>query len=417
MRLKILFIHKNFPGQFKDIAPCLAENLSAEVRFLSLSSNPQNIAIPGVRLERFQCHREVNRAIHSYLHPVEQGVLNGQAVIRKLYELSEKGFTPNVVIAHSGFGFSSYIRCVYPSCKIIAYSEWYFSRENIIRLLPNSKLDTIMKVETRNLPILQESLNADLIITPTKWQASQFPKSLAKQIKIIFDGIDTTLFHDGFQPEELEITGSDLSESLILPAEVPILTYGTRGMEPMRGFPQFMRAAAHAQKTFSDLHVVVFGKDRVAYGMSEIECPHKSGSWKTALLEELSEILDLSRIHFTGLISYKDLSRLFRRTSLHCYFTEPYVVSWGVFQAAASGCPLLTNSFPGIDEVLTSSNTAERVNLHNQDEINRTVVSLLKEPKTLQRINQLTAGMTVQDAQSSWIKVIKQLTDNFQQAT
>ena len=119
-------------------------------------------------------------------------------------------------------------------------------------------------------------------------------------------------------------------------------------MEPLRGFPEFMRAAAVAQQHFPELQVVVFGNDRSAYSY---ESPHPSGSWKDYMLEELNDELDLNRLHFTGLLNYGDLVQLFCRSDLHCYFTRPYVVSWGVYQAAACGARLLVNDFAGLDEV------------------------------------------------------------------
>ena len=54
------------------------------------------------------------------------------------------------------------------------------------------------------------------------------------------------------------------------------------------------------------------------------------------MLDELKDELDLDRLHFTGLLTYGELVELFRRSNLHCYL-QPYVVSWGVFQAAAVG--------------------------------------------------------------------------------
>ena len=410
---KIVLIHQNYPGQFLDIAPYLADKLSADIRFLSYSDNEQGIQLSGVTLDKINRHREVNKDIHHYLHSTEAAVLNGQAVIRKLHELSSKGFKPDVVIVHAGFGFSTYVRYILPNCKIVAYTEWYFTRDNILNLMPSINLDNLMSLETQNIPIMQDTLNADLIICPTQWQASQLPQHLAPIIEVIFDGVNTNLFHDGFHSGNLELRGSDLCEPVVIPAGIPLLTYGTRGMEPMRGFPQFMRAAAHAQKIIPDLEVVIFGKDIVAYGMNETTCPHKSGSWKKSMIEELSGDLDLSRTHFTGLITYGDLAKLFRRTNLHCYFTEPYIVSWGAFQAAASGCPLLTNNFPGLDEVLDTKHQAHCVNLNDQTAINKAIISLLdKYPGKIERKSNLASGKTLANAQQAWVDKINKLIEN-----
>lgn len=72
-------------------------------------------------------------------------------------------------------------------------------------------------------------------------------------------------------------------------------------------------------------------------------------------MQKLLGKLDLGRLHFTGLIDYGILSMVCRRSDLHHNFIRPYVLGWGAFQAAASGCPLLLNKFLGVEEVLESS--------------------------------------------------------------
>ena len=69
-----------------------------------------------------------------------------------------------------------------------------------------------------------------------------------------------------------------------------------------------MRAAAFAQQRLHDLHVVVAGADRIAYSYAS---KHESGSWKQQLLEELNGRLDLTRLHFPGLINYRSFDDCF----------------------------------------------------------------------------------------------------------
>ena len=73
-----------------------------------------------------------------------------------------------------------------------------------------------------------------------------------------------------------------------------LITYATRGMEPYRGFPQFMEAVALIQQRRPKCHVVVAGDDRVAYGKTLPD----GKTYKQLMLEKLP--LDLSRLHFTG---------------------------------------------------------------------------------------------------------------------
>ena len=409
----ILFLHGNFPGQFLDIAPFLAANLRARVVFLTMSDNPQGIKLPGVECHRFERHRERGRETHHYLRSVEESVLNGQAVVRQLLNLRSQGFVPDLVISHCGFGYAAFLKNLFPGCKLISYVEWYFTDNNAAALNPGVSVDELMRLSAFNMPSQQESLQADVLVCPTRWQASQFPDEMQRKIQCIFDGVSTSLFPEGSCREPLEIVGRDCSSPVMIDPGALLLTYGTRGMEPLRGFSEFMRAAAVAMEAFSELQVIIFGADRIAYGMTAEQCSHPSGSWKAQLLQELSGKIDLDRLHFTGLIDYGTLSRLFRRSDLHCYFTRPYVVSWGVFQAAASGCPLLLNRFPGVEDVLDAQPEFPFVDLDSQSSVNQGVVSALEQVRALgdarDHRSRLSTGLDSNSCLLQWLKLVRDL--------
>ena len=109
--MNLLFIHGNFPGQFKDIAPALALNTNGKTYFLSLSDNPQNIVLPRVQFRQFKLHRDVGSETHAYVQSAELAVLKGQAVLRALDQLhKQEGFIPDVVICHGGMGFGLFVK-------------------------------------------------------------------------------------------------------------------------------------------------------------------------------------------------------------------------------------------------------------------------------------------------------------------
>ena len=303
--MNILFIHGNFPGQFKDIAPALADRCGGRVLFLTLSDNPQDILLPNVEVRQFCLHRNVCGDTHAYVQPAELAVLKGQAVLRTLNQLhQEEGFIPDVVVCHGGMGFGLFVKALMPKVRLISYMEWYFTLKNSKALFADLSINDQLKLESRNLPLLHEMVMADEIVCPTEWQKSQFPVAFQDQIKVIFDGVDLDFFCPGPAPDPLVLNQGKDSPPLSFSADQLLLTYGTRGMEPLRGFPEFMRAAAVAQQHFPNLQVVVFGKDRTAYSY---ESPHETGSWKSYMLEELNDQLDLDRLHFTGLLSYGEL--------------------------------------------------------------------------------------------------------------
>ena len=370
--MNLLFIHGNFPGQFLKLAPLLAQRSGGRCLFLTQSENSQNIALPGVELVRFGTHRSVRDDCHPYLRRSEMAVLKGQAVLRALQGLQEQGFTPDVVICHGGMGFGMFVKALFPSVVLVSYMEWFFRPATSRYLFADYSLHQHAQAELSNLPILQELTQADRIVCPTAWQRSQFPAEWQGRIEVIFDGVDLDFFKpQGWSGEVILSSGEEGPPVHLLPDQ-KVLSFATRGMEPLRGFPEFMRAAAVAQQHDPSLQVVVAGRDRVAYSYGP---EHPSGSWKLLLLEELASQLDLQRLHFTGLMNFGDYKQLLSRSDLHCMFSRPYVISWGLFQAAACGARLLVNDGPGIAEVFARPLERPAVSLDNQDSVTEGVLS------------------------------------------
>ena len=228
---------------------------------------------------------------------------------------------------------------------------------------------------------------------------------LSNSSDFIFDGVNTRLFFPPRERSRPHICLKSGTNGIVteIPKSVPLLTYATRGMEPLRGFPEFLRAAAFAQDQIKNLHVVVAGDDRIAYSYGS---KHESGSWKRQLLEELKGQLDLTRLHFPGLVNYGELQQLFQRSDLHCYFTRPYVISWGLFQAAACGSPLLVNRFPGVEDVFRDLQRLTLVDLENQVELNQQVVHALQVQNKEQPMSNLRQGLDLIQARIAWRDLI-----------
>ena len=127
-----------------------------------------------------------------------------------------------------------------------------------------------------------------------------------------------------------------------------IVTYATRGMEPFRGFPQFMRALALLQRRRPACHAVIVGTEDIYYSRA----PQGAKTYKEALLAELKDELDLSRIHFTGWLDGPRYQQVLRASSAHVYMTYPYVLSWSLLEAMASGCAVIGSRTAPVEEVI-----------------------------------------------------------------
>ena len=223
---------------------------------------------------------------------------------------------------------------------------------------------------------MQELNSCDIGVTPTQWQKKQFPREYDDKLKVIFDGIDVDFFKPDIDinEQELLITGEEQEKGIKITPNCTILSYATRGMETLRGFPEFMRAASYALQRIPDLKVIIAGRDRRAYSYNS---PIYDGSWKDTMMKELDNVEGKERIYFTGLMPYVQYRTLLQRSNLHCYFTRPYVTSWSLFEAAACGAKLCTNSGDATSGVVSDVNSVKWVELDNQNQINNAVVEKL----------------------------------------
>jgi glycosyltransferase involved in cell wall biosynthesis len=363
--MRILFLHSNFPAQFRHLAPALAKDPQHQVVF---GTRRVEGSLPGVRKALYTLSRSAHPQTHHYVRSLENAVLEGQAVYRMGQVLKAQGFIPDVVYGHSGWGTPLFIKDLFPQAKLCGYFEWYYrAHGSDADFDPSDPLDTDAEARIRmmNAPILMDLVNSDRGISPTYWQQQQFPAELRSKLKVLHDGIDTAFFRPN-PGAKLVLPGLDLSQV------DEIVTYATRGMEPYRGFPQFMEAVALIQQRRPNCHVVIAGNDRVAYGKSLPD----GKTYKQLMLEKLP--LDLSRLHFTGSLPYDQYLQVLQASSAHIYLSRPFVLSWSMLEAMASGCLVIASSTIPVTEVI-------------QDGKNGLLVDFFSPPEIADRVDEVLA--------------------------
>ncbi|MEN9568715.1 MAG: hypothetical protein RLZZ69_3911 [Cyanobacteriota bacterium] len=99
--MKILFLHPNFPAQFRHLATILGKDPHNTVVY---ATNRLEGSIPGVNKVVYEKSRTARPETHHYVRPLENAVLEAQGVYRVAQKLKDQGFYPDVVYGHSGWG-------------------------------------------------------------------------------------------------------------------------------------------------------------------------------------------------------------------------------------------------------------------------------------------------------------------------
>jgi hypothetical protein len=193
--MNILFIHQNFPGQFKLLSRMLAALSNVRVVGLgdikNLKELKNSFAFPVLG---YNGRNTENPNTHHYLRGLEGATRRGQDVVRACQDLKKRGFTPDLVVGHPGWGELLFIKDVFPNAALIGYFEFFYQSSGadfgFDPEFPSSE-DAMYRLRLRNTVQLQALAACDAGLSPTAWQRSMYPKRDQSFIEVIHEGIDS----------------------------------------------------------------------------------------------------------------------------------------------------------------------------------------------------------------------------------
>ena len=382
--MRILFIHQNFPAQFKYLAPTLAKQ--HQVRVLTLNARLAD-NLQGIPVSHYALQKASTKGIHPWIIDFEAQVIRGEATLYAAFNLRQQGFTPDVIIAHPGWGESLALKDVWPDAKLGLYCEFFYRAEGadvgFDPEFPNTDPALASRIRLKNTNTLIQLSTFDAGISPTDWQASTFPELFRNRISVIHDGIDSTLL----QPNPsatltLKINSGDL---LTLSREDEIITFVNRNLEPYRGYHTFMRCLPRLLKQRPQAMVLLVGGDGTSYGAK----PLGSKSWKERFIDEVRPQIseaDWSRVHFMGNLPYQHFVTLLQCSSLHVYLTYPFVLSWSLLEAMSIGCAIVASDTSPVRDAIIHNETGRLVNFFDYKALADEISSLLDNPDERQRL-------------------------------
>ncbi|QDH17120.1 glycosyltransferase family 4 protein [Swingsia samuiensis] len=379
--MRYLFVHQNFPGQFLHFVRYLHEQGGHEIVFIS-EANEGNI--PGVRRVIYRVPRLPSTATHPHVREFEYGILRAEAVATAAKTLKNLGYEPDIIIGHHGWGELLNLVDVFPTCPILGYYEFFYhTNQNDVGFDPEFPLrpDFTPVIRTKNAINLQAlCLERGYGQTPTEFQKSTYPDWAQRKISLLREGVNLDLCKPDAKAHKRNLVINGVK---ITPKDA-LITYVARNLEPYRGFHSMMRALPKILDERKDAQVILVGGDKVSYGSP----PAKHGSWSNFMLEELKGKLDLDRVHLVGKVAYDDFRALLKRSDVHVYLSYPFVASWSLREAMATGCTIVGSDTASVEEFIHDRSTGRIVPFLQPDKIADTILELLEDRKQARHLGQ-----------------------------
>jgi glycosyltransferase involved in cell wall biosynthesis len=391
--LRVLFLHDAFPAQFGHVALELTRRHGWDCHFIVESVSTCPSPSPEM-LERLD--------VRSY--PLSKEYRKRDAtpwpiIYGKFLELCEVAYEairrrpdlkPDLVVAHGGRGAPTALLRGIVDCPIINYCEYYFAFDHRdisyrIDLPPAEPAPHFPRCI--NAPVLVSLVDCDSGYSATAWQKASFPARFQHKIEVHFDGIDDQLYRPG--PAPRSIAGRSI------PAGTRIVTFVSRGLESIRGFDIFMNVARRIYRERPDVLFVVVGNEEIYYGWDRLHTGEPS--FKNWVISRGN--FDLSRFVFLGQIDPKALAEVLRITDLHLYLTAPFVLSWSLLNAMASGAVVLASDVAPVREVIEPGVNGLLEPLFDVDRLAETALRVLDDPASFGPLG-LEARRTIEERYS-----------------
>lgn len=396
--MNILFVHQNFPGQFQHLAVALAAQPGHRILALHVNATP---ALPGVQMVRYPIGSDTTPGVHRWLIDLETKVIRGEAAYLAAKQLKQNGFSPDVIVAHPGWGESLFLKDLWPAARLGIYCEFFYHATGadfgFDPEFSNAPLDDACRLRMKNASDLLHFSQAEGGLSPTHWQRSVFPQPFRSRITVIHDGIDTRILQPDPQARLALKTGNG---PLALSGDDEIITFVSRNLEPYRGYHIFMRSLAAILKARPKARVLIVGNDGVSYGKKPAPASQSGqfvDSWKAIFLNEVKAELDMQRVHFLGFIPRPQFISLLQLSTVHVYLTYPFVLSWSLLEAMSVGCAIVASHTAPLHEAIEHGKTGRLVDFFDVTALSDNVIDLCAQAQERQRLGQAARQFAIEN--------------------
>jgi hypothetical protein len=399
----VLFVHNNFPAQFRDLANTLRERGVP----CAAIGGPNAVGIDGMAIGRYGMRRGTTPGILPLAVRAEADLIRAEGALRVARALKERGFDPAVIVGHSGWGETILLEEAFPDAKLVLYPEFFYRGRGLDIGFDNEFLETsdeaILLGKTKNATLALALTDADAIVSPTEFQASLLPPVFKPLVRVIHEGIDV----DAIRPEAA--APFVVSEALTIQPGTPVITHINNQLEPLRGLHIFARALPRLMAEIPDAQVLVFGQAHPRpYGGSSTD----GRTWREVCFDGVD--VDPARLHFLGKTSHERMLQALRISTAHVYYTYPFVLSWSLVEAMASGCYVIASDTPPLHDAVEDGVNGRLLPFFDVEALSEAMIAACRDPQASAPLRAAARETAVarfsrQKGRAAWLELLGEM--------
>jgi glycosyltransferase involved in cell wall biosynthesis len=402
----VLFVHNNFPAQFGDLARTL---VARGVRCAGIG-NANAPGVEGVPVARYTLGRGTTPDILPLAVRAEADLLRGRAAASAARKLQEAGFDPAVIVGHPGWGETSLLKDVFPEARQALFAEFFYHPRGVdVGFDPEFSNATddqaAWKIKAKNAVMSMAYADADAIVAPTEFQRSLLPPVFRERTRVIHEGVDT----DAIRPGPAE--PFELPDGRVIAPGTPVITHINNQMEPLRGLHIFARALPRLLREAPDAQVIIIGADtKNAYGGTAPD----DQTWTQVCFRGVEDQIDPARVHRIGKVPHARMLQALRLSTAHVYYTYPFVLSWSLTEAMASGCYIIGSDTPPLRDAIVDGVHGRLLPFFDVDALSAALIEACRAPAAQASMRQAARERAVAEfsrnkGREGWLEVLREL--------
>jgi glycosyltransferase involved in cell wall biosynthesis len=365
----VLFVHNNFPAQFGDLA---RELVRRGVPCVAIGQDHAG-EVTGVKAVKYQLSRGSTPGVFPLAVRAEADLLRAVRALEAARLVREQGFEPDVIIGHTGWGETLLLDEVWPQARQVLYPEFFYAGHGLdigfdLEFSPATD-ELVLLGKAKTLAMGRALADADAIVCPTGFQASTLPDVFHPRVRIIHEGVDLAAVRPG-PAEPFALDGGQVIEP-----GTPVITHINRRMEPLRGLHIFARALPRLLAEVPQAQVLVIG-EAASRGYSG--AAPEGQSWKEICFRGVE--VDPARVHFLGKVPHPRMLAALRLSTGHVYYTYPFVLSWSLAEAMASGCHVIASDTAPLREVIQDGANGRLLPFFDAAALSAALVAACRDP-------------------------------------